>query len=261
MHPELVLGDGPFAQVGLPRAVSESEHFVAVGGSLGWPQWNGRSVRDRSHRRAGWEPVAVYARKDLVCRAFLTSRWPVNSIAIHPNQRVVAIGTGCYDGGYSFEGELLIHDLDRGTTRSVLRSERSVERVAWLDEQTLEVTMPPPTDEDLDWPKVPYESVRLTSPDWGALEDRSVDLSQADPRSAPTPEPFDSASLERRLMHLAAAARRVWQRRRQAWAVSADAAGVLVGLEDALERWTSSGDITWRRSIPRHVVTQILPLS
>lgn len=261
MRVELVLGSGPFAQIGAPRAIAESEHFVAVGGSLGWPQWNGRSVLERSRRRDGWEPVGIYRRDDVVCASFLTSRWPVNSIAIHPGEHLVAIGTGCYDGGYAFEGELLIHDLERGTTRSVLHESRTVQRVSWLDGETLEVTMPPPTDDDLDldWTQIPYETVRLTSPDWGSLDDRTVGLQGLEARPARPPAPIDNEMLNGLLPRLGVAAGPVWQQRRQAWALAADPAGVVVGLDGTLERWTTDGELEWRRAVPG-IVTQLLAL-
>ena len=111
-----VLGDGPFAEIGRPRAVAASENLIVVGGELGWPQWNGLAVHARSDRRVGCFPVGIYDGHSAACLQLLTSTWEVNSLAIHPSGRLIAIGTGAYDGGYAFEGELLIHNLDLGRT-------------------------------------------------------------------------------------------------------------------------------------------------
>lgn len=56
----------------------------------------------------GWFPIGIYRSDDVRCLRVLTSRWKVNAIAIHPAGRIVAIGTGSYDGGYFHEGELLV---------------------------------------------------------------------------------------------------------------------------------------------------------
>lgn len=231
------------------------------GAPLGSSQWNGRSVRDRAQRFIGWEPVGIYERDTLACRPFLTSRWPINSIAIHPNEQVVAIGTGCYDGGYAFEGELLIHNLATGTTRSVLRQPREITAVVWVDVETLEITTPPPTDEDIDWPLVPYEAARLASSAWGSLDDRDVDLTGVEKRPVKAPLTKDRAGLEAWLGEVALPGGHLPLFRRQAWALAADRHGVLVGLEGALERWTADGDFAWRRSLAERVVVQALSLT
>ena len=256
-----VLASGAFPQVGQPTAVDSSAHLVVVGGSLGPPQWNGRDVHSRAKPKIGWEPVGIYEADTLACRWFLTSRWPVNSIAIHPTEQVIAIGTGCYDGGYGFEGELLIHDLSRGATRSVLRQSRAIASVAWADVETLEITMPPPTDEGVDWPDVPHEAALLASSDWGALAERDVDLTGVRTLPVTAPPMLDRDALQARLGKLALAGGHLPLFRRQAWALAAELSGVLVGVEGGLERWTQDGELAWRRSIPGHVPVQALAMS
>ncbi|MFE4176854.1 hypothetical protein ACFRR7_33240 [Streptomyces sp. NPDC056909] len=41
-------------------------------------------------------------------------------MAFHPGPPLLAVGTGSYDGGYSFEGELLLLDLEAGTAASLI---------------------------------------------------------------------------------------------------------------------------------------------
>lgn len=211
---DLVIGQGPFVEVGEPTAVAVSDDLLVVAGDLGAPQWNARSVYDRSDRSVGWYPVAIY-QHDLTCRAVLTSRWVVNSIALHPGGQLVAIGTGSYDGGYFYEGELLIHDLATGTTTSTLDDLRCVEHVAWADDGTLETVLAPPTDEDGAW---------------------------TGPRS-------DRQDLRRTLSDLAAARGLTWELRRQVWALCrTDDGGITVGSESRIEHWRPQ-DVTgpaWR---------------
>ncbi|MEV7682649.1 hypothetical protein AB0O64_29480 [Streptomyces sp. NPDC088341] len=41
-------------------------------------------------------------------------------MAFHPGFPVLAVGMGSYDGGYSFEGEPLLLDLETGTAASLI---------------------------------------------------------------------------------------------------------------------------------------------
>ncbi|MGV2866777.1 hypothetical protein [Achromobacter sp. AGC39] len=64
--------------------------------------YGGRTLRYR---------VALYRRDSLVpFAAFDDLHYPVNDVAFHPTGTTVAIGGGSYDGGYLFEGELIVWD-------------------------------------------------------------------------------------------------------------------------------------------------------
>lgn len=246
---ERVLGDGPFAEVGRPVAMDSTVELVVIGGDLGWPQWNGRSVLDRSDRSVGWYPIGVYDAADLRCLRLLTSSWEVNTVAIHPAGRLIAIGTGAYDGGYAFEGELLIHDLDRGTTTSMLNTLRMIASLEWLDAETLSAVVAPATDEELnDWPLIEYEGYELRHPDWARLDRRSVDLN-VEHRTRVEWVQSDPAVLKDSCIRLSTRLGAAWQSRRQAWALAADGDGVLVGLERAVERWDDEGNLVWRTAL------------
>lgn len=49
------------------------------------------------------------------------AKLPVNSVAFHPSRPIVLLGGGDYDGGYQFEGELLLWDWESSQTRDVGR--------------------------------------------------------------------------------------------------------------------------------------------
>ncbi len=55
-----------------------------------------------------------------VCRALLGARFPVHAMAFHPSLPVLAVGSGRYNGGYFFEGELLLLDLETGAIKSLI---------------------------------------------------------------------------------------------------------------------------------------------
>ncbi|MFH8704431.1 hypothetical protein [Streptomyces rubrogriseus] len=69
-----------------------------------------------AHGRA--TPVAVYDSRSFVRRALVRSRFPVHALAFHPRHPLLAVGAGKYDGGYFFEGELLLLVLESGAMGS-----------------------------------------------------------------------------------------------------------------------------------------------
>lgn len=171
--------------------------------------------------------------------------------------RLIAIGTGAYDGGYAFEGELLLHDVELGTTTSLLTAHRTIEALEWRDSETLAAVVAPPTDEDVDWPHVVYESFEVRRQDWTRVNRRSVDL-EAEP-SAPTEGiEHDLSALKGELVVLSKRSGMAWQSRRQVWAATPTDHGVLVGLESAIEAWDEQGHPLWRRAVDG-ACTQLLP--
>lgn len=125
-----VIGDGPVAGIGAPALtiVDERSRSVAVGGDLGLLPRSGGATANRNWtgRRVG-----VYEREGLRCRHLVRSRYPVQALAFHPALPQLAVGTGSYDGGHSYEGELLLLRLDSGHVVSALRHPRKVLSVEW----------------------------------------------------------------------------------------------------------------------------------
>ncbi|MFJ3880842.1 hypothetical protein ACIPW5_25755 [Streptomyces sp. NPDC090077] len=158
-----VLGERSFAEVGEPLLAvpEEGRGLLAVAGEPGF---------------AGTTTVAVYSTRDLGCRAMLRTRFSVNALAFHPTMPLLAVGTGEYDGGYMFEGELLLLDWERGITTSLMENEfgRQVLGLTWLDEQALRVLLAPPDD----WrdPKAHLEGhvAIVRRADWPAVPPRSL---------------------------------------------------------------------------------------
>lgn len=177
-----VLGDGPFAEIGEPAlaVVDERSRTVAVGGDLGHVQWSGSGTAD-----ARWtgHRVGVYEQDGLRCRHLVRSWYPVRSLAFHPVLPLLAVGTGRYDGGYSFEGELLLIDLDSGDMVSALQYPREVLGVEWRGETALRLVLAPCDDWENPQAHEQGHAVVVARSDWGAVgRGRSV------ARSCPPPQ-------------------------------------------------------------------------
>ncbi|MEV7773402.1 hypothetical protein [Kitasatospora sp. NPDC086791] len=177
-------GDHPFSVIGDPvLAVADKRRgLLAVAGADEYDE----------ARTIGVFHVTDRAR----LRRLLRSEFPVHAMAFHPTRPLLAVGTGEYDGGYFFEGELLLVDLETGTTRSLIEHAlgRLVLGVDWLDDRDLRVLMAPPDD----WkdPKAHAEGhvAVVSRADWTAVGAGSLtgrDL--AGPR-VPAPRPDGRAA-------------------------------------------------------------------
>lgn len=121
-------------------------------------------------------PVAVYDTSDLGCRLLVHSRFPVHAMAFHPALPLLAVGTGRYDGGYFFEGELLLLHLETGETRSLIEDEigRQVLELEWVDEEALRILMAPPDDWQDERARVEGHATVVHRGDWAAVPARSL---------------------------------------------------------------------------------------
>ncbi len=162
-------------------------------------------------------PVAVHDTSDLRRRVLVHSRFPVHAMAFHPVLPLLAVGTGRYDGGYFFEGELLLVHLETDETRTLIEHEigRQVLELEWVDEHALRVLMAPPDDWQDERARVEGHVAVVRRDDWSAVPARSLtgrDL--AGPR-VPAPRP-DGREAARQLLAEAGAARRAQRADRSA---------------------------------------------
>ena len=70
-------------------------------------------------------------------------RLPVNDVAFHPGQPVIAIGAGSYDGGYLFEGELIAWNWESGASHRPFLNVPEVVRCRYLDDGRIEAWVRP----------------------------------------------------------------------------------------------------------------------
>lgn len=243
-----ILGAQPFAEIGTPStvAVDEKRGLVAVGGDLGYLQWSGcGTAKDR------WLPyrVGIYDTGDLRCRWVLESQWPVHSFAFHPTLPVVAVGTGAYDGGYFFEGELLILDLKSERSTSVIHGAREVLHVGWESERALRVVVAPPDDYNLDEAHTHGFAAVVERSDWSDVAPGSVGQEELSGQWVAFERPRMEAAAGRGVESLAALAGEPWwEPRRQVWDVQGLRDGRVLACSDGVlaEAWLPDGRLEWR---------------
>ncbi|MFG2909806.1 hypothetical protein ACGF13_32705 [Kitasatospora sp. NPDC048286] len=220
-----VLGDRPFAEVGRPALAvpDEGRGLLAVAGERGF---------------ARTATVGVYGTGDLGCRAVLRTRFPVHALAFHPHAPLLAVGTGAYDGGYFFEGELLLLDWETGATTSLLEHDfgRKVLGLSWLDDRALRVLMAPPDDWKDRKAHVEGHVAVLRRPDWRTTAPRSVTPADLAGPRVPAPRPDGREEARRALAALSPD----WEPRRHVLAVEELPDGAVLATlardEDAPER-------------------------
>ncbi|WP_431955586.1 hypothetical protein [Nocardia lijiangensis] len=228
-----IIGDRPFAEAGDPVLTidDERQHMLAVAGAY---DYSGKAA-----------PVGVYGIEDLVCRALLRARFPVHAMAFHPSLPLLAVGSGRYDGGYFFEGELLLLDLETGAVKSLIENYygRQVLGLKWLDDHELRVQMAPPDDYKDESARVEGHVAVVHRPDWRSVPPSSLtgyDL--AGPR-IPLPRPDGRAQARQRICDLSPR----WEPRRNIRAIEELSDGRIITALDGvgLESWLPSGQRQW----------------
>ncbi|MFD8734171.1 PQQ-binding-like beta-propeller repeat protein [Streptomyces sp. NPDC059618] len=241
-----VLGDGPFAETGRPSlaVVDGRSRRIAVAGDVGRLQWSGSGTADS---RWTGDRIGVYDRDTLRCEHLVRSRYPAHSAAFHPTLPLLAVGTGSYDGGYAFEGELLLLRLDSGTVVSALRYGREVLGVEWCGPTRLRLVLAPPDDWENDDAHEQGHEVVVSRDDWGAVGPRAIEPEELEAPVRPAVRPDHRAEARSLLADLAAVAGRPWSPRRRVWAVEGLEDGrVLAALDGVLaESWLPSGEREW----------------
>ncbi|MET9693622.1 hypothetical protein ABZY81_35205 [Streptomyces sp. NPDC006514] len=178
---------------------------------------------------------------DVRAQQWLRTRWPLRAAAFHPTLPLLALGTGSYDGGYLFEGELVLLDLASGERKHLFADDccREVRSLEWTDAHTLRLLLAPYDDWQDRAARSEGHRVDLTRPDWRAVPARSLGYEDLcgprvpaplpDPVAAPGPDgpaPGEIRSLT----------------------VLPDGDVLLTGDHALLERWSPGGDRRW--SVP-----------
>jgi hypothetical protein len=144
---EAVTDVGWTAGNGVLGVVAEQGDRVAVASSFPLLYWPGRAFYDghRFHSR-----VVLYEKSTRRRLGVLDGiRWPIHEIAIHPQGTAVALATGSYDGGWLFDGELVVWWWKEGHVVRPVQG-REIARVRWAADDHVRVLARPPDDEQGD---------------------------------------------------------------------------------------------------------------
>jgi hypothetical protein len=173
-----------FGEIGRPTCMGRTGdgRFVAIGSTFDRLFWRARILGPTNvlpHR------VSLYS-GDLKRRiaVFDGATFPINAVAFHPFQSWLAIGTGIYDGGYYFNGELWAWNWETGERRRLLGESREVAACRFDDEGRLEVLVRPPTDEEFDFTtyfRLVLNELSPTTEDRDGGDPRLNGLPQVDP--------------------------------------------------------------------------------
>ncbi|MBB1628929.1 hypothetical protein [Achromobacter sp. UMC71] len=131
-------------------------------------------------------------------------RLPVNDVAFHPGKPIVAIGAGSYDGGYSFDGDLVFWNWQSGKSRRPYAAIPEVVRCRYRDDGGILEAWVRPWDEewgdrerdpDGDWNQILDTLYRVQADDtdaaWRVRTPLTLELDEATASTggAPTPDP------------------------------------------------------------------------
>ncbi len=180
-----------FGEVGRPYRLRRRDDgaMVALCSAFDLLYWPGRATYEGHALR---NRVSLYADDfDRRVAVFDAAHFPINDVAFHPSEPWLAIGTGSYDGGYLFEGELFLWNWETGECRSLLAESREVVCCRFVDSQRLAVLLRPRDEEEYgeDDAFTTYVGVVLDdlrrAPDLraGDPDSRLVDLKPIDPAS------------------------------------------------------------------------------
>ncbi|ROV68527.1 PQQ-binding-like beta-propeller repeat protein [Streptomyces globisporus] len=148
-------------------------------------------------------PIGVYAvppptaapRAHLAALQWLRTGWRLRAAAFHPTVPLLVLGTGSYDGGYFFEGEVVLLDLATGEHRHLFEEgcRREVRSLEWTDAHTLRILLAPYDDWEDRAAWLEGHRVDLVRPDWRTVPAHSVRHTELTgprvPASLPEPAP------------------------------------------------------------------------
>ncbi|PKL79688.1 MAG: hypothetical protein CVV27_01510 [Candidatus Melainabacteria bacterium HGW-Melainabacteria-1] len=139
-----------FSEIGTPTDgfINEDGKYLALCSEFPLLFWPGRAMYE-GHRLK--HRVSLYERDNLkLVRVFDAAKYQINDLAFHPSKPLIAIATGSYDGGYHFEGEIILWNWQSGETTSLLGESREILGCRFLGENQLAIIMHPPDEGDFE---------------------------------------------------------------------------------------------------------------
>ena len=249
-----VLGSTAFSEIGQAYfAVQDPRSkLLAIGGMPGHPNWIGNAIHWQSPPAPGWYRVGIYEPETLRCVHTFALTFPVNTFAFHPELPILAIGLGSYDGGFAYEGELIMLDLTTGHTVSVLDETRDIGQLRWLDSQRLHTTLAVRTEWEEEQLGGQGQQTELVVADWSSVTDRTLHIDDADCLVIDdyVSDMTTIAAAEQILADWASHAGRRRDERNRVWAVEALTDGRILAGSSRMtaECWGRTGELFW--SVP-----------
>ncbi|MFF2554213.1 hypothetical protein ACFVUS_24655 [Nocardia sp. NPDC058058] len=164
----------------------------------------------------------------------------------------MAVGTGAYDGGYSYDGELLIFELWSGRSTSVLRWPREILRVEWAGERAVRLLLAPNSDfPDGEYDEKAYRtafSAVVERPDWTAVAADSVDNDELGGVRIDFSRPATELLTDQAASALAGLTGRRFESHLHVWDVQLLPDGRVLACADGVlaESWLPDGQLEWR---------------
>lgn len=137
--------------IGTITSAKHTSDLIVVGSTFrllaqppGRAAYTGQALRYR---------VTIYKEKSSIPIGWYDNiKYPINDIAFHPTEPVIAIATGSYDGGYRFAGELIIWNWESNLVNHKIAETPEVFRVAFNDDgMSIQCIVRPWDDDDFDW--------------------------------------------------------------------------------------------------------------
>jgi hypothetical protein len=267
IRPERHFGGGMFSEIGRPGLIFDSgDGRLAITGSFDLLYWPGRAVYYGHRLRYRLSLYETRTRRRIA--ALDAARYPINAVAFHPSEPLIALGTGSYDGGYSFEGELLLWSYQTGEVRSVLGESREVAGCRFLPDGRLSILLRPRYEDEFEVGDAFSTFVTCVLDPREALSNstegdpRLAGLLPADPRASGfevgvSSSPADSVP---QFASLAASWSGAFEERHHVWDVAwLDDDSLLIALDGCLaESWTGDG-VRRARHVGRDQGVQIFP--
>lgn len=137
----IVLKKHIFDEVTNPTGLFRSEDIIAITHDY-HPQTPARHIKLRKIC------VSLYNKHTLELVAhFNHARYPINDVAFHPDKPQVLISTGTFDGGYMYEGELILWNYQNKQHKNLLKDNREILNSRFIDNH-IEFTISPQTEDE-----------------------------------------------------------------------------------------------------------------
>jgi len=249
LEQQAILGHSAFAETGQPSGIywDRQATRLAIASRFDALHWHGRNLQTN---QALMYRVTIYNTQTVQLLATLDGvAYPINDVAFHPYRSLLAVATGAYDGGFFYQGALLLWDLETGQVLSLLDEDREVTQCSFDEEgHRLHITLRPQDDTD-ETPgdlflhaTLPMNVWHSTTP--GGVEVRHLPFTPSDPSSSVGYVVQDEQDIRATMDDVARRAgaqyEARWFTRDVAWTAGGDV--VAVRNNTALERWTLQGE-------------------